>query len=279
MIMKLKQKLIAAAVMLLTGVAAQATPFYLDIGTNYDPTGLNKVCPTCTSVKDEFNIRYESRTTIGPGGTTSTIAGTTFAGFSSSAISKNLFTQLTPTQIMDEFSDNGFKDNYYITFGITGLTGQVVGTYGPGGLPAINYNAGGVIDLYLWFNSTTYVNFMDIVITGGASDGNGTGINGYVDFTNVTNLTYANLFHAVGPSCSGFGNGYYDIWKNCSGPTDPMVITLNSHFDTTTAFVSGNQVSGIHDGSGTFDIPEPGSMALVGLGLIGAGMARRRKAA
>ena len=79
--MKLKLKLVAAVAALISGSAAYADPFYLDVGTNYDSVNApnnSKVCNTCTSIKDEFNIRYQSETTIGAGGTTSTVAGMEF---------------------------------------------------------------------------------------------------------------------------------------------------------------------------------------------------------
>ena len=57
-------KTLCAAVALATSAAASATPFYLDVGTDYDPTGLHQVTATSTSVKTEAQYKYKSTTSV-----------------------------------------------------------------------------------------------------------------------------------------------------------------------------------------------------------------------
>lgn len=91
---------------------------------------------------------------------------------------------------------------------------------------------------------------------------------------------------------SGFGilipgvGGFFDIWFDninweAAGLSyfvdpDPFYVKANVDGDFNTFQITGTQRIG-GDVSIVFDVPEPASMALLGLGLLGLGMSRRRK--
>ncbi len=147
-------------------------------------------------------------------------------------------------------------------------------------------------------------------IGGGGSTIQYTGglFNIYVDSTPETNgglnMTQANtgdgvlwlslVAHSIAAGPTLTGTNFYPILLQGGGLLDVVGglaagnLDTNSQADgadlqfssTFTRFPNGNPLNGT--GTSTFDgnsIPEPASLALVGLGLIGAGALRRRKAA
>jgi hypothetical protein len=291
--MKQMFKLTAAVALTAAGAAAQAAPFYLDIGALYQAPAGDQMCATCTSMKDEFTLKYRSSSVVTDMDASGTITAgdkivTTGGLAAGGGVQYNAVTGLNPGGFGGP-SDNGFGATWGMTFSVTGLTG-IISSVTSAGVPLLQYGPGSVLHLYLIGpGSLVQTNFMNIDILGGASDGLGTGLFGQVDFTG-TSGTWGNLFHSGTYSCGG-STGFYDIWKNCgAGAALDLSFDFLAHFDSN-VFVtdfspdgtdsSGRQqflVTSNHDGSATFSIPEPGSLALVGLGLLGAGMVRRRKA-
>lgn len=301
MSIKVALKAICAAAVLATAGAANAGLFYIDIGTAYGPAG-GQVNATSTSMKNQMTFQYQSTTTftdkdnslsLSVGDTTVTNAG--LVGGADPSL--NNVTGFTPNQFGATKSNNGYGTHWMLSFGIENLTGQISSlSTAPAtlGAPEVNYNAGAVLKMYLFTDAdgfTTANNFMNINITGGFSGTGGTILNGMVDFTG-TDAGFRNIFHSGTQSCLG-SNSFYDIWLNCGAPPSAMNIQFRGDFNTDVDILTSAGPIGVdadghlliqvkdakHDGSATFDIPEPATLALAGLALIGVGVSRRRKTA
>lgn len=295
----MKKTLLALSLIGLTG-SAVASPFYVDGGTNWNGTPAatsDKVCDTCTSSKNEITYIYQSNsTTIDSNGSGALDAGDTIitdGGIAVGDIGNNVVNGFNPSEVFGTANNNGYGTNWLLTFGFTGLTGQVV-EYNPGVSLELAYGPGGSFDLYYTEDGTTLYNFMDIQVTGAVTGSGGTLLAGVVDFANADVLTdgdptndwMLNLFHSDGATCGG-QSGYYDIWSTCDGTGLPLLeITFLADFNTNASSIqvvdngaAGATLVGNHDGSAVFNVPEPSTLALFGgtLLLLGAS-ARRRKA-
>lgn len=283
-----KLKALCAALAVSAATAASASQIYLDIGTNY--TGANqtgKVNATSTGAKDEILYKYQSTTVItdldGNGIDAGDLVSTSIGLFGSNGLAGNFVSGFDPNQVLGSASNNGYNSNWQMSFKGENLLGVVSGVngVGPAGIPLLSYAAGGLIQMLLTFDGSTFQNFMNLLVGGGGATGVGTVLFGVPSFGG-TDPQFNELIHAAnGVNCGG--NTSLKALVSCN--PSPIKVGWVASQDTNVTlsqFVDNGDgtftVSTNHDGSLRFDIPEPSMLLLMGGALLGLGLSSRRRA-
>lgn len=309
---KMKRSLIAAAILSASSVSVSASPFYLD---SSGITGFNPLGGGVSSDKTELNYNYTSQTIIDLGGNSSVDVGdsiTTTAGmnlggtFDANNYANNQINSFDPGTVNGGFNNDPLfwdalgTDAFGLTFSMH-LVGEVL-SLGVGGEAEVKYT-GGLIEVFAvtagdgfdYTDASTYefINIFDMTVTGSdPSNPSNFMLFGNVSFgtdpfaaytAHDENTEWRELFNIVGNSCAG-DDSFYAI-ASCSPlmeltwdadqnllPVAPTVI-----FDAITGLPTHAVIGGTHEGSLRFNVPEPSSVALFGLGLLGLGASARRR--
>lgn len=286
-----------------TGVFDEATFTYWSTTVVTDAQTFDPLDPT-----NGYGVFSPGDTVVGSGGLLNTVA----SGVGYSTLSENQITGFKPAPdgTASAPSDNGYKNGWFLSMGWDDLAGTVNDQLG------VVYTSGTII-VYYGPNQASMIPVMEIAVNGGANNGIGQSLDvtGLVDFGNIDTtvllsglnsymVTIAELFNWAVPD-EAFVATVGDInwesnqntspfWINgqCYGSTIITgCLTDPQYFDPTNAawwgrnifwdngdYVGEGYLAGEHDGSLSFSrIPEPTTVALMSIGLLGAGWATRRR--
>lgn len=285
-------KLISAAVVAMSFVGtAAADQVYIDVGHDYGGNGAftNAAGNTTTGWKESLKLTYESSSvvqdldgsfTISEGDTILSKGGYWPAdnfGFGS-----NKITQLVVAE--DPISGTGPSDNGYggSNWQLTLRFDDLVGVYSET-LNDFHYTSG-TIDWLLYDNTNGMSNEIHLFTTtvkkhtsapgnqvfSGTVGNYGVGTVNGVDIGDIFNVAYGNNSVSFAEYAALTGeNPLFRIDQNSD---------LNSATVTYDAITQEfNIQKANHDGSVEFSVPEPASIAILGLGLLGFAGASRRK--
>ena len=271
----MKKLLTATLVSLAFAGTASASQFFIDVGVDYDASSTAPTAAggTTTGWKDELAVTYRSDSVVTDttpdgilsNGDTILSAGGRVVGNLDGA---NLVTALTVSETLTGGpSDNGYGDNWELAFRFTDLAGTFSSAagnfvYQSGNIDWVLIDAtNGVFNEVALFTtsiSSSTVLSGNQIFTGTVSNF-GTG--------SVNGVDVGDIFNVAGGS---FGSGSavsFRIDANTDTTTIPTTFASNGG-----TFDIGAQ----HDGSVTFDVPEPASVAILGLGLLGFAASRRK---
>lgn len=271
------KKLITAAIIAafsFSGTAA-ATDIFIDVGVDYDPNGAPTAAGgTTTGWKEELTLKYQSASTVQDVNMDGMInAGDTIISrgglVDANTLGNNHVTGLIESEVLGVGpSNNGYgpTGDWLLSFRFADLAGTHNGD-------DFIYNSGTIE--WLLFDTTHggEVHLFDLEVTGGAVDVSGLLISGDIGnfdpdgVGTVNGVAVGNIFNTA---LGGFDNGLnvrFVIDQNANQTVATYDAVLKE-FDLANTG---------HDGSVRFDVPEPASIAMLGLGLLGFAGASRRK--
>jgi hypothetical protein len=289
---------IALGMAAMVSMAASATPFYIDINANLGGNANTANGSSSTGWIEEMQFAYNSWSTVTDVNGTGTIdagdvitstGGLLGSGFNfGSDFTSNLFTSLLPSQVGSLGpSNNGYGDNWNLSFGFDDLVGTIQAN------GSVVWNSGTISmfftdDLSVCSgagNLSCYTQLFDMNVTFGGDIGNGTIIQGYLDNFNtsaqINGVDAGSIFYTQYQGVSqSFSDIYDDLLLNGLGNAFRFNVDQNTQalpnvvgYDGTTFTLA----KAAHSGRVAFSVPEPTSLAILGLGLLGVGFSGRMK--
>jgi hypothetical protein len=263
--MKTFTKLLCAAAIASVGTFANA-----NVIINSGATGT-------TGAGTHIDVTLEATSTITGGTCTGTDCSATIPTSTFTEFGSGVVTGLLPGGFSGVF-DSGLNNTWGINAVYTGLTGDY-----SIGFP--KFNATGYVDLFYVSNVGTE-QVARLLVGGGIAEAANVNLSGIVDYSWLATATDtgntsadAKTFFEHTTASNGFTN-FYDIWL------DSTTANVTWDFDFTVTqpnkLYTGNSASAVRvtdlNGQIAFSVPEPSTIAILGLGLLGfAGASRRRK--
>lgn len=300
----MKKSLLGLALASLVSGSAIASPVYINNGFDFGGNANTAAGATTTGWFDEMTYTYFSSSVItdedgsdslSVGDTIFSTGGVLGAGFPGfpSGLTVNNVTGFNPGEV----GAIGPSENGYGSWGLTLGFDDIQGTWNGAGF---DYSAGS-LSVYYYEGAPTSIGdltrLFDLEISAGGDTGTATAFIGNIGNVNTTDtingVVAGDVFNiALGPDAVSqyvFGAPAPSSTQTFTEVADEaasgdVVFTFFASQDTVPlsglTFVNGQAVTaGSHDGSISFNIPEPSTIAVMGLGLLGlAGASRKRKA-
>lgn len=279
--MDFKAKIIGAGLLFAVAApSALADQFYIDVGADFGDNGFAQADGNnTTGWLDEMTYVYQSSTLVTDADLNGPDAGdaiTTTGGFIDGnvpSVSLNQITGFNPSQsIIDPSSPS---ENGYGAWGIT-FQFELFGTLGAG--LTTDFTSGNITFYYYdaTMVGTNFTELFTISVTGTQQSVGGPRLTGEVTSvgTDMVNTVVAgDVFNFATGSFGDHLDGFMEIMASVDFNTDPSQVTSVNNGDGTWT------LTGQHDGSVSFAVPEPSALAVMALGLLVlAGLGRNRKA-
>ena len=280
--MKTINKILCATAFATISGVANASEIWIDTGTDFNTSGSSS---TANFGAGTVAIAQAISTLIGgtcDGSTCTPNATSTFTESGSGFIS-NLLPISNP---LLESNGLGQAAGWGLSFEYSDLTGDFTG---PSDSPV--FHAGGTVDIFYTDNTSGDIEQMaQFNILGGGPLLGESNMYGVVDYTwldsatDTANTTAdAKTFFNSVPSLTG-ENSFYEIWDNWKDQQEnPLTWLFNFAIagNNSTPFAdngsgTGSRTTGLN-GPLSFSVPEPTSIAILGLGLMGFAVSRKRK--
>ena len=281
------KKLITAAVVALTFAGtAVADPIYIDVGVDNGGNANDAAGPTTTGWKDLLQLKYSSNSDVTDVNMNGIIdAGDTIISsgglIPGASLSSNLVTALVADQFGGGPSDNGFKaaGAWGLSFRFDDLMGTFNGT-------DFIYTSG-KIEWLLMLDPTNdqsfsqEVHLFDMNVAGHSSmpgNQNYFGEIGNFGVGQVNGVDIGDIFNVqVGGASVGFEEYAANYAQNVRFNINQNTVTRPSDFSYNGQTGKFEIRGASHNAELTFSVPEPASIAMLGLGLLGFAGASRRK--
>ena len=278
----MKKLITAAIVSLAFAGTATADQIYIDNGFDYGGNNANTAAgANTTGWKDSLTFKYNSNSIVTDNDFNGLDIGDTIVssgGFiGSEIINNNLVTGLISSEVGGTGpSDNNYKNSWVLSFRFDDLMGTFNGS-------DFIYSSG-TIDMFLFDTTNGFANEVQLfsmnLTSHVATSGNHVYTGDLFDFGNdtVNGVNAGDIFNI------SYGNSAisFEDYAAISGQNVRFRLDQNTDkVDANSLVQIGNtntfSLSGEHDGSLEFQVPEPTSLAILGLGLLGFAGSRRRK--